>query len=75
MESIGTYYRREDECPARDTPEGQIGLFDKVLEVHAVETSYEGARTNPQGSDGEFEVEEHEGVTVCVEDDVDTLDC
>src|SRR5207249_4818668 len=58
----------EREAPDRDADEAEMRFLDEVLEVHAVEGGYEGAGTHAEGPDGEFEVEEHEGVAICVED-------
>lgn len=58
----------EGEAEGADAGEAEVGLFDEVLEVHAVEAGDEGARADAKGADAEFEVEKHEGVAVCVED-------
>lgn len=63
----------EDKGPPGDAPEGEIGFFHEVFEIHSVETSDESAGADTKGADGEFEIKEHEGVAVSVEDDVDTI--
>lgn len=72
MESVGADDGGEDECPSGDAPEGKVGLFHEVFKIHTVETSDECSGADTECTDGEFEIEEHEGVTVGVEDDVDT---
>lgn len=61
----------EDRAPGADAPETNVGLFDEVLQVHAVEGGDEGAGRDGEGEDGEFQVQKHEGVAVGVEDGFD----
>lgn len=65
-EPIDRDHETKDGAPGRDTPKTEIRFFDEVLEIHAVEGSNEGAGCDREGEDGEFEVEEHEGVAVGV---------
>ncbi|KAI5294128.1 hypothetical protein KEM56_005912 [Ascosphaera pollenicola] len=61
------------EAEARDAREAEVGFLDEVLEVHAVEGGAEGAEGEAEGADAEFEVEQHEGVAVRVEDCFDAV--
>ena len=47
----------EDCAPGGDAPEAEVGFFDEVLEVHAVEGGDEGSGGEGEGEDGEAEVE------------------
>lgn len=71
MQAISADNSGEDECPSRDPPEGEIGFLHEVFKIHAIKASNEGARTNSEGANRKFEVEEHKGVAVSVEDDID----
>ena len=71
VQTVHANKRREHNCAAGYADEGEIGFFKEVLEIHAVETCEEGAGAETEGSDGEFEVEEHEGIAIRVEDDID----
>lgn len=70
MQAISADNSGEDKCPSRDPPEGEIGFLHEVFKIHAIKASNEGARANPEGTNRELEVEEHEGVAVSVEDDI-----
>lgn len=72
LESICSDDEAKDGAPYADAVEAKVRLFDEVLEVHAVEGSDEGAGCDGEGEDGEFEVEEHEGVAVGVENGFDS---
>jgi len=63
------------DCKAgdRDTAKTVVGLFDKVLQVHSVETGVEGSGGQTEGTNAELEIEKHEGVAVCVENRFDTV--
>lgn len=73
LQSVRSDEEAENGAPAADAVEAEVGLFDEVLQVHAVEGGDEGAGCDGEGEDGEFEIEEHEGVAVCVEDGFYTL--
>lgn len=70
MQAISANYSGEDERPSRDSPEGEIRFFHEVFQIHTVEASYKSARADTEGTDREFEIEEHEGVAVSVENDI-----
>jgi len=67
---------REHDCGERyrhagHAPESEVGFFEEVFEVHAVEGGDEGARAEAEGEDGEAQFEEHERVAVGIEDSAD----
>lgn len=72
MQAVRANDSGEDERPSGNAPEGKIRFFHEVFQVHAVETGDKGTGANTKGANGEFEVQQHEGVTIGVEDDVDT---
>lgn len=65
--SIRTNHACENHRPYSDADKAEIGLFDKVFQVHAIEGGDEGPGPDAKSADAEFEVEEHEGVAVGVE--------
>lgn len=51
-----------------DAAETEVGFFDEVLQVHAVQRREEGPCCEGECADAELEVEKHEGVAVGIED-------
>ena len=72
-ESIDADNSRDCETSDGDTAEPEVGFFDEVFQVHSVETGVKGACGKAEGSDAEFKIKEHEGVTVCIKDCFDTV--
>lgn len=73
--SITAYDSGEDERKSADTDEAKIGFFDKVLEIHAVETGDKGTRANSECADAEFQIEQHQRVSIGVQDRFDSICC
>ena len=73
VQAVGEDDGAGDGAEDGDAAEAEVGLFDEVLEVHAVEGGGEGAGGEAERVDGEFEVELHEGVAIGVEDGADAV--
>jgi len=73
LEAVGSDDDAEDGAPGADAEEAEVAFFDEVFQVHAVEGGDKGACCDGEGRDGEFEVQEHEGIAVCVEDGFDAV--
>lgn len=58
----GKGYRRR-----RDRTKAPVGLFDKVLQVGAIQASNECAHCQSQRPDAEFELQKHESVSIGIE--------
>lgn len=54
-----------------DGSKAPIGLFYEVLEVHAVQTCDERAHGETQSTDAVFQLQQHEGVAVGIENGTD----
>lgn len=50
---------RKNSARHADAPEPEIGFFDEVFQVHAVEGGDECSGSEAEGHDGEAEFEEH----------------
>lgn len=71
-QAVGADEGGQEEGEAGDADEAEVGFFEEVLEVHAVEAGDEGAAADAEGADGEFEVEQDERVAVGVKDGFDS---
>lgn len=63
-QSIPAHDQRGYGRHSRDGAKSPASFFYEILEVHAVEASEEGAHGQTEGADAEFQVQEHEGVSV-----------
>lgn len=61
----------ETEGGAGNGAESELVLFEKVLEIHAVQRGDKGACTDAKSANGEAQVEEHERIAVGVENSLD----
>lgn len=71
-ETVAANYGCEDARPRTDADETKVGFFDKVLEVHTVETSDKGTRANTECTNAEFQIEQHQGIAIGVKDSFDS---
>ena len=51
MQAVGADDAREDERKRRDPQEAQVGLLDKVLQVHAVQGRDKGTAADAERAD------------------------
>lgn len=71
MQPPGTHNGRADESRGGHASESKISLFEEVFEVHTEQACNDGASAEAEGADAKFEIEQHEGVSVCVENGFD----
>lgn len=57
---------RRDCADRGNTAEAEIRLLDKVLQVHAIQSSNEGTGCEAKSPDGEAKIQKHERVAVCI---------
>lgn len=73
VESVNADDCGDREAGDRDTAKTVVRLFDKVLQVHSIETGVECSGGQTEGTNAELEIEKHERVAVCVENRFDTV--
>lgn len=70
--TVPAHKEREKTGGGGDCTKSPVGLLDEVLQIHTVETGKECAHCEPKCPHAEFEIQQHQGVAVGIEDSTNT---
>ena len=70
-EAVTAHDRSENKGRGADGEKAVVRFFQEILQVHTIESGNKSAAADAEGPDREFEVQQHKGVAISVEDSFD----